>query len=73
VRTYGQVFVFSTDSSTGRVNRDVPPSVCNLESLGRWQGEGIAWFGRGATLVLTSEGRTSPMFAVDCPMPTATQ
>ena len=72
VRTYAQIFVFRTDSTTGRVSHAIPPSVCNLASLGRWQGEGIAWFGRGETLVLTSEGRSSPMFAVDCPMPAAT-
>jgi len=69
VRTYTQVYVFATDSATGRVRGAISPSVCNIASLGRWQGEGITWFGRSGKLLLTSEGRRSPMFAIDCPMP----
>lgn len=69
VRTYSQVYVFATDSTTGRVRGAIPPAVCNVVSLGRWQGEGVAWFGRSGRLMLTSEGRRSPMFVVDCPMP----
>ena len=69
VRTYAQVFVFATDSASGRVRGAIPPSVCNVVSLGRLQGEGVAWFGRSGKLLLTSEGRRSPMYAVDCPMP----
>jgi hypothetical protein len=69
VRTYAQIYVFATDSSTGRVRGAISPSVCNIVSLGRWQGEGVAWFGRSAKLLLTSEGQGSPMFVVDCPMP----
>jgi len=69
VRTYAQVYVFQTDSSTGRVRGAIPPSICNIVPLGRWQGEGVAWFGRSGKLLLTSEGQGSPMFAVDCPMP----
>jgi hypothetical protein len=69
VRTYAQVYVFATDSITGRVRHTVPPAVCNIVPLGRWQGEGVAWFGRSGKLLLTSEGRRSPMFAVDCPLP----
>ena len=69
VRTYAQVYLFATDSTTGRVRGAIPPSVCNIAPLGRWQGEGVAWFGRSGKLLLTSEGRQSPMFAVDCPMP----
>jgi hypothetical protein len=69
VRTYAQVYVFATDSSTGRVRHAIPPAVCNIGSLGRWQGEGVTWFGRSEKLLLTSEGQRSPMFAVDCPMP----
>ena len=69
VRTYAQVYVFAADSSTGRVRGAIPPSVCNVVSLGRWQGEGIAWFGRSGKLLLTSEGRRSPIFAIDCPIP----
>ena len=71
VRTYEQLWVFSTDSATGRVVHSTPPGLCYLSSLGRWQGEGVAWMGRGETLVLTAEGRESPMFAVNCPMPNA--
>ena len=69
VRTYTQVYVFVTDSATGRVRGAIPPSVCNIASLGRSQGEGITWFGRSGKLLLTNEGRQSPMFAIDCPMP----
>jgi hypothetical protein len=69
VRTYAQVFVFATDSTTGRVRGAIPPAACNIVSLGRMQGEGVTWFGRSGKLLLTSEGRTSPMFAIDCPMP----
>ncbi len=69
VRTYREVYIFVTDSATGRVDGTVPPAVCNLVALDRYQGEGIAWYGRRGTLLLTSEGRESPMFAVDCPLP----
>ncbi|HUQ82284.1 MAG TPA: hypothetical protein VM076_14125 [Gemmatimonadaceae bacterium] len=69
VRTYAQVYVFATDSITGRVRGAIPPTVCNIVPLGRWQGEGVTWFGRSGKLLLTSEGQGSPMFAVDCPMP----
>jgi len=69
VRTYAQAYVFAVDSATARVRGAISPSVCNLTSLGRWQGEGITWFGRSGKLLLTSEGQRSPMFAIDCPMP----
>jgi len=69
VRTYTQVYAFATDSTTGRVRGAIPPSVCNVASLGRSQGEGITWFGRSGKLLLTNEGQRSPMFAIDCPMP----
>jgi hypothetical protein len=69
VRTYAQIYIFATDSSTGRVRGAIPPSVCNIASLGRWQGEGVAWLGHGGKLLLTSEGQNSPMFVVDCPEP----
>jgi hypothetical protein len=61
--------VFATDPLTGRVVKDVPPAVCNTMSTGQWGGEGITWFGRGAALLMTAEGRESPMHVVDCPMP----
>jgi hypothetical protein len=69
VRTYAQVFTFATDSVTGRVIHDIPPAVCNTIGTGQLGGEGITWFGRGSMLLLTAEGRESPMFAVACPMP----
>lgn len=72
VRTYGQIFTFATDSATGRVDHGNAPGVCDLAALGRWQGEGVTWYGRGERLVLSSEGRNSPLFAVDCPLPRAT-
>jgi len=69
VRTYAQVFVFVTDPLTGRVINGIPPAVCNTMTTGEWGGEGITWFGRGAALLMTAEGRESPMYVVDCPMP----
>ena len=69
VRTYAQVFTFAADSVTGRVRRDIPPGVCNIVELDVAPGEGITWFGRSRKLLLTSEGRESPMNVVDCPMP----
>ena len=69
VRTYAEVYVFATDSTTGRIRGAIPPTACNVVSLGRMQGEGVTWFGRSGKLLLTSEGQTSPMFAIDCAMP----
>ena len=69
VRTYAQVYVFATDAVTGRVLGDVPPTVCNTMGIGEWGGEGVTWFGRTTTLLMTAEGRESPMYAVECPMP----
>lgn len=69
VRTYAQVYVFATDSSTGRVRHDIAPGVCNIVALAHWQGEGVAWFGQTGKLALTSEGRRAPMYVVECPRP----
>ena len=69
VRTYAQIYVFATDSTTGRVRGAIPPAVCNIIAIDRWPGEGIAWYGRTGKLMLTAEGRKSPLFVVDCPMP----
>jgi hypothetical protein len=69
VRTYAQVYTFATDSLTGRVRGAIPPGVCNIVEFDVWPGEGITWFGRSGKLLLTSEGRDSPMHAVACPMP----
>jgi hypothetical protein len=69
VRTYREVYIFVTDSATGRVDGMVPPTVCNVTAFDRWQGEGVAWYGQRGALLLTSEGRDSPMHAVNCPLP----
>jgi hypothetical protein len=73
VRTYAQVYTFATDSLTGRVRGAIPPGVCNIVALGVWPGEGVTWFGRSGRLLLTSEGRESPMGVVQCPMPRSGQ
>ena len=72
VRTYAQIYTFATDSLTGRVRGAIPPGVCNIVAVDLWPGEGVTWFGRSGKLLLTSEGRESPMQVVDCPMPRST-
>jgi len=72
VRTYAQIFTFATDSLTGRVRGAIPPGVCNIIALDAWPGEGVTWFGRSGKLLLTSEGQSSPLQVVDCPMPRST-
>jgi hypothetical protein len=69
VRTYAQVFTFATDSATGRVRGSIPPGVCNTVASDVFPGEGVTWFGRSRKLLLTAEGRESPMRVIDCPMP----
>lgn len=69
VRTYMQLYVFATDSATGRVNHATAPSVCNLVSVGEAQGEGVTWADNSGRFVLTSEGRDSPLDLVTCPLP----
>ena len=69
VRTYAQVYVFATDSITGRVRGAIPPAVCNIVGTERSPGEGVAWYGRTGKLMLTAEGRSTPLVVVDCPMP----
>ncbi len=69
VRTYMQVYVFATDSATGRVRTTVPPAVCNIASLQENQGEGITWLGTTRRLLLTSEGRGASIRIVTCPLP----
>ena len=73
VRTYAQVYMFATDSITGRVRGAIPPAVCNIIDSEVWPGEGVTWFGRSNRLLLTSEGRESAMHAVECPMPRGDQ
>jgi hypothetical protein len=69
VRTYGQVYIFATDSLSGRVVNSVRPVVCNIQYVERTHGEGIAWFGSGRNLLLDSEGRNAPMHRITCPLP----
>lgn len=66
VRTYGQLFVFETDSTNGRVRHEVPPLVCNIASLGAPTGEGVGWWPGRDEVVLTAEGRHSPLDFVRC-------
>jgi hypothetical protein len=69
VRTYAQVYTFATDPATGRVLAAIPPAVCNIVALNVWPGEGVTWLAPSGKLLLTSEGRFSPMQVVDCPKP----
>ncbi|HET9275619.1 MAG TPA: hypothetical protein VFN96_06090 [Gemmatimonadales bacterium] len=69
VRTYGEVFVFAADSSSGRIRMDVPPSVCSVMELGERQGEGVTWLDSSGRLLLMSEGRREPLHVYTCPLP----
>ena len=69
VRTYMQVFVFATDSATGRIEHSVAPSACNIVSLGEAQGEGISWVDDRGRFIFTSEGGSSPLVIANCPVP----
>lgn len=69
VRTYSQVYLFATDTLTGRVSHDRPPSVCDLVPLGEPQGEGVTWANSRGRLVFTSEGQSTPIHLADCPLP----
>jgi hypothetical protein len=69
VRTYEQVFVYATDSATGRVDHVVAPAICNIVSLGEAQGEGISWADDRGRFIFTSEGGASPLVIANCPLP----
>ncbi len=69
VRTYGEVYVFATDSLTGAVLHDVKPTVCDVTPLSEYQGEGVAFVAPSGRLLFTSEGRRSPMHLGDCVLP----
>ena len=69
VRTYGQVFVYATDSLTGRVDHSIAPAICNIVSLGEAQGEGISWVDDRGRFIFTSEGGASPLMIASCPLP----
>jgi hypothetical protein len=68
VRTYVQVFLFATGPN-GFVDHRVPPSVCNIASLGEPQGEGVTWADNRGRLVFTSEGHDVPLHLATCPLP----
>jgi hypothetical protein len=70
VRTYSQVFIFATDSLTGRVDHSATPSVCNVVVLGEAQGEGVTWVNNGGRLLFTSEGLSEPIRLANCPLGT---
>jgi hypothetical protein len=69
VRTYEQVFVYATDSATGRVDHSVGPAICNIVVLGEAQGEGIGWANDRGRFIFTSEGGASPLMIATCPLP----
>lgn len=69
VRTYEQVYLFATDSATGRVDHSVAPTTCNILILGEAQGEGISWIDNRGRFVFTSEGGASPLVMATCPLP----
>lgn len=69
VRTYGQVYTFVADSASGRIRTTVRPTICNVVPLRERQGEGITWNGGSRKLILTSEGRSSPLHLIACPLP----
>lgn len=69
VRTYGQIFTFATDTTTGRVRNDIPPAPCNiLQTEGR-HGEGVTWLPGNRELLLSHEGRNAPLVRITCPLP----
>lgn len=69
VRTYAEVFVFPMDSVSGLPAHGRPPTICSIAHLKENQGEGIGWWWDRRRLVLTSEGRSEPLFVVTCPIP----
>ncbi len=64
VRTYGMVYVFEVERTSGRPGRLV--GHCSLEALDEKQGEGITWMPDGR-LLFTSEKRFAPLVAARCP------
>ena len=68
VRTYTQLFVYTTDPSTGRVTTGIAPTICNLTVLGEPQGEGVTWLSATGRFAFSSEGR-APLHLATCPIP----
>ena len=64
VRTYGMVYVFEVDRTSGRAGRLV--GHCALDALDEKQGEGITWLADGR-LLFTSEKRNAPLLTANCP------
>lgn len=69
VRTYAQVYIFATDSVSGRVDHGIAPATCNVLPLAEHTGEGITWLGASRALVLSHEGRRTPLHVIECPPP----
>jgi hypothetical protein len=69
VRTYMQLYVFATDSVTGRVNHNVSPTTCNLLTVDEVQGEGVTWVNNTGRFLFTTEGIRAPIALADCPLP----
>jgi len=69
VRTYGELYIFATDSASARVDHAIAPAVCDVVMLGERQGEGVAWLSNDGRFVFSSEGRTSPLHLANCPLP----
>lgn len=69
VRTYTQVYIYATDSTTARVDHRTAPAICNIVSLGEPQGEGITWADNEGRLVFSSEGHDAPLHIANCPLP----
>lgn len=69
VRTYGELYVYATDSATGRVLHSAAPSVCDVTSLAERQGEGVTWARPDGRFVFSSEGRGAPLHLANCALP----
>ena len=69
VRTYTQAYVFATDTVSGRINHSIAPRVCQLESLGEPQGEGVSWLNNAGRMAFTSEGNAQPLRLASCDLP----
>jgi hypothetical protein len=69
VRTYSQLFVYSADATTGRIDHAVAPAICNLVPLGEAQGEGVSWVCSTGRFAFSSEGAKAPLHLANCPLP----
>jgi hypothetical protein len=69
VRTYSQLYIYSIDSASGRIQGSTPTAICDLAPLGEAQGEGIAWIATPGRFAFSSEGREAPLHMASCPLP----